>query len=146
MTGYYSKVGFSHYVWLFCEPMDCSLPGSSAHGISQARMLEWLAISFSRESSWPRDWTFTSCIEGGFFIAKPPGKPCWMWLVVCLFFKQICSPHWAVNSKGHRIFLSRTEHKLLLNGWMEEKMDIFNNSYARQLGLSGRKFLEDEVN
>ena len=51
-----------------------------------------------------------------------------------------------MNSKGHRIFLSRTEHKLLLNGWMEKKMDIFNNSYARQLGLSGRKFLEDEVN
>lgn len=51
-----------------------------------------------------------------------------------------------MNSKDHRIFLSMTEHKLLLNGWMEEKMDIFNNSYARQLGLRGRKFLEDEVN
>ena len=37
--------------------MDCSLPGSSVHGISQAKILEWVAISFSGESSWPRDWT-----------------------------------------------------------------------------------------
>ena len=37
--------------------MDCSPPGSSVHGISQARMLEMIAISSSRESSWPRDWT-----------------------------------------------------------------------------------------
>ena len=44
-------------VWLFCNPMDCNLPGSSIHGISQARILEWVAISFSRGSSWPRDQT-----------------------------------------------------------------------------------------
>ena len=37
------------------DHMDCSLPGSSAHGISQARILEWVAISFSRGSSWPRE-------------------------------------------------------------------------------------------
>ena len=42
--------------------MDCSLPGSSIHGISQARILEWVAISFSRVSSWPRDQTCVSCI------------------------------------------------------------------------------------
>ena len=40
-----------------CNPMNCSLPGSSVHGISQAKILEWVAISFSGESSWPRDWT-----------------------------------------------------------------------------------------
>ena len=44
-------------VWLFCDPMDCNHPGSSVHGISQARVLEWVAISFSRGSSWPRDKT-----------------------------------------------------------------------------------------
>ena len=38
-----------------CDPMNCSLPGFSVHGISQARVLEWIAISFSRESSQPRD-------------------------------------------------------------------------------------------
>ena len=43
--------------------MDCSLPGSSVHGIFQAKIPEWVAISFSR-SSWPRDWTWVSCIVG----------------------------------------------------------------------------------
>ena len=45
-----------------CGPMDCSLPGSSVHGIFQARRLEWVAISFSRVSSPHRDWTCVSCI------------------------------------------------------------------------------------
>ena len=43
-------------------PYDCSLPASSVHGIFPARILEWLAISFSHESSWPRDWTCIFCI------------------------------------------------------------------------------------
>ena len=45
-----------------CDPMDCSLPGSSVHGIFQARVLEWIAISFSRGSSRPRDPTQVSRI------------------------------------------------------------------------------------
>ena len=45
-----------------CDPMDCSPPGSSVHGILQARILEWVAISFSRGSSWPRDQTRVSYI------------------------------------------------------------------------------------
>ena len=45
-----------------CNPTDCNPPGSSVHGILQARILEWAAISFSRESSQPRDWTSLSCI------------------------------------------------------------------------------------
>ena len=48
-------------VWL-CIPMNCSPPGSSVHEISQARILGWVAMSFSRGSSWPRDRTRTSCI------------------------------------------------------------------------------------
>ena len=47
--------------------MDCSLPGSSVHEILQARILEWIAISFSRGSSWPRNRTRGSCIAGRFF-------------------------------------------------------------------------------
>ena len=46
---------------------DCSLPGSFVHGILQARILEWVAIPFSRGSSQPRDWTQVSCIAGRFF-------------------------------------------------------------------------------
>ena len=47
--------------------MDRSQPGSSVQGIFQARILEWVAISFSRGSSWPRDWTQVSCIVGRHF-------------------------------------------------------------------------------
>ena len=50
-----------------CHPMDCSPPGSSVHGILQARILEWVAILFSRGSSQPRDQTQVSHIAGGFF-------------------------------------------------------------------------------
>ena len=47
-----------------CDPMDCSPPGSSIHGILQARVLEWVAIPFSRGSFQPRDQTSVSCNEG----------------------------------------------------------------------------------
>ena len=46
-----------------CDPMDCSLPGFSVHGTLQARGLEWAAISSSRGSSWPSNWTHVSCIS-----------------------------------------------------------------------------------
>ena len=45
------------------DSMDCSLPGSSVHGIFQARILGWVFTSYSRGSSWPRDWTYISCIS-----------------------------------------------------------------------------------
>ena len=50
-------------------------PDSSVQGILQARLLEWVATSFSRGSSPPRDWTHVSCLVGRFFTAEPPGKP-----------------------------------------------------------------------
>ena len=53
-----------------CHSLDCSSPDSSVHRISQARILEWVVISFSRGSSWPRDQThvsWVSCTGGGFF-------------------------------------------------------------------------------
>ena len=51
---------------ILCNPMDCSPSGSSVHGIFQARILEWVAISFSRRSSWLRDWTQLSHIAARF--------------------------------------------------------------------------------
>ena len=62
-------------VQLSCNPMDYSLPGSSVHGISLARILEWVASSFSRGSSRLRGQTHVSCIAGVFFTTEPPGKP-----------------------------------------------------------------------
>ena len=52
----------------FCDPVNCSLPGSSVHGILQARLLQWVAVLSSWGSSRPRDRTCISCIAGGFFI------------------------------------------------------------------------------
>ena len=58
-----------------CDPMNCSPRGCSVHGISQASILEWVAISFSRGSSLPRDQTQVSCLAGGFFSSEPSWKP-----------------------------------------------------------------------
>ena len=64
-------------VWL-CNSLDCSPPGSSVHRILRVRILEWVAMPFSRGTSQPRDWIHvpcTSCIAGRFFTAEPLGKP-----------------------------------------------------------------------
>ena len=62
-----AKVLVSRLCPTLCNPLDCSLPGSSVHGILQARILAWVAISFSRESSQPRKWTQDSRTAGIFF-------------------------------------------------------------------------------
>ena len=62
-----------------CDLMGCSPPGSSVHGILQARILEWVAMSSSRGSSWPRGGTHVSYVslhwQAGSLLAAPPGKP-----------------------------------------------------------------------
>ena len=59
----FNDVGMlSHSVVSDCDPMDYSLPGSFFYAVFQARILEWVAISFSRRSSWPKDQTHISCI------------------------------------------------------------------------------------
>ena len=58
-----------------CDPMDCSPPGSSLHGIFPARILEWVAMPSSRGFPSPRNWNCVYCLAGGFFTAEPPGKP-----------------------------------------------------------------------
>ena len=58
---------------ILCDSMDCTIPGSSVHGISQARILEWVAIPFSRGTSWPRDWTRVS--RTPVRPSESPGKP-----------------------------------------------------------------------
>ena len=62
-----SKSEVAQLCLTLCDPMDCSLPGSSIHGIFQATVLEWVAISFSRGSSQPRDQTQVFCIAGRHF-------------------------------------------------------------------------------
>ena len=75
--------GLKHQEWnevaqlcpTLCNPMDCSPPASSIHGIFQARVLEWGAIAFSRGSSRLRDRTLVSHFAGRGFTSEPPGKP-----------------------------------------------------------------------
>ena len=55
--------------------IDCSLPGSSDHGILQARILEWVAMPFPKESSWPRDWTQVSHIASRLFTIWATKEP-----------------------------------------------------------------------
>ena len=62
------------------DPKDCSPPGSPGHGILQARLLEWIAIPFSREASRPRDLIQVSCIAGILFTIWATGKPYTVWI------------------------------------------------------------------
>ena len=78
-----------------CNPVDCSPPGSSVPEISQARIPEWIAISFSRGSSQPRSLV-SPVLAGGFFISVPPGKSQIVLLPLLFFFflsakKRTCS-------------------------------------------------------
>ena len=68
LTRQKKKVSVSRFVIpTLCDLIDCSPPGSSVHGILQARIQKWVAISFSRGSSGPRDHTLVPCIAGRFF-------------------------------------------------------------------------------
>ena len=76
-------------------PLDCSPAGSSVHEIFLARVLEWVAIIFSRGSSWPRDWTRTSCIFSiGRWILywNPLGSPGFRCCVVCSVISDCFNP------------------------------------------------------
>ena len=66
----------------FCDPMDYSLPGSSVRGILQARILEWVAIPYSRGSSRPRDQTWVSGIAGKIFTVWATREGPWFFKVV----------------------------------------------------------------
>ena len=67
------------HIWLFCDPVDSSLPRSPVHGILKASILEWVANPFSRGSSRPRDWTQAACIAGKFFTVEQSGKSWRKW-------------------------------------------------------------------
>ena len=62
------KVIVTHSCLTLCDPIDCSLPGSSVHGILQARILEWVGVPFSKGSSLPGDQTWVSCTAARLFI------------------------------------------------------------------------------
>ena len=125
------------HVWLFCDPMRCSPPGFSVHGISQARILEWVAISFSRGSSPPRDGTHVSCIAGRFFTTEPNGKPTqivFYLITICFptlntlyghltlgYLWSLCSKPILCNFSYSNFVLNCKSDKNLLKLWCAEK-------------------------
>ena len=80
------------------ESVDCSLQASSVHGILQARVLEWVAISTSKGSSHPgieQESSTSPILAGAFFTTEPPGKPhnaAYCLIYHCWFFQLIANP------------------------------------------------------
>ena len=109
-------------VWLLsptlCDPMDYSLPGSSVHGIFQASILAWVAISFSWGSPWPRDWTKVSRIACRFLTTETPGK-CTNW---------IQEQKQKVNPKQQNFTLSPA-------WWSRVRLGMHGGRVFRQMGL-----------
>ena len=81
-----SKVKVAQSCLTLCNPMDCSLPGSSIHEILQARILEWVAIPFSGRSSQPTNQTQVSHIAGGFFTIWAIREALYMCILFQIFF------------------------------------------------------------
>ena len=74
----FTRVSVAQSCPTLCDPMNCSPPGFSVHGMVQARILEWVAIPLSRGSSQPRDQTLVSCIAGRLFTVWATGKSFFM--------------------------------------------------------------------
>ena len=99
--------------------MDCSQPVSCVHGILQVRILELVAILFSRRSSWPRDQIHISCLAGRFFTPELPGKPIYMYK-----YKYI---HVFI----HRLYLGNIKKKHMNSGrfWENKLGDLVKGGY-----------------
>ena len=112
------------------DPMDCSLPSSSVHGILQERILEWVAMPSSRGSSQPRNQT-RICIAGRFFTSEPPGKPCMITLLsafkgTSMLFSIVATPLFIpTNSAGEFSFLHTLSSIYFLFFDNNRKSDIY---------------------
>ena len=88
-----------------CNPMDCSLSGSSVYGIFQARVLEWIAISFSRGSSQPRNRIWFPAFQADALASEPPGNASFILRTLLMHY---CVPwpsrHWLTPPAWHTLF------------------------------------------
>ena len=99
-----------------CNPMDCSPPGSSVYGILQAKILEWVAISFSRRSSQPGTEPISPALQADFWLLHHLGSPhCFMLLLLQLLLSHIsrvrlcATPQTAAHQAPPSLRLSRQE-------------------------------------
>ena len=95
-----------------CNPMDCSLPGSSVHGTFQARIMEWVAISFSREYSRPKDQTQVTCIAGRFFTVWATREAQLFFLCLPMYIFAVNTSHFVSLLILHPTFLPCPTHLL----------------------------------
>ena len=119
-----------------CDPMDYSLPGSSVHEISQARTLEWVAISFSRGSSWPRIKPESPALAGAFFTTEPPGKALSSSTFLFFFYLFFLCLHLSRQQEGQQQKRMK-ENQLKFNLWnhgvlgLNETLDfIYSNPFV----------------
>ena len=105
---------------ILCNPMDCSLPGSCVHGISQARILDWVAISFSRGSSQPWNRTLISYIAPG---------------IVCLPGTAVNTVHTYHTQRVYSVFNSHNSlTRQLLPAWEKWCLEIMQIIQSHQPG------------
>ena len=142
------------HVWLLshfshvqlCDPMDCSPAGSSVCGtqILQARILEWIAITFSRGSSQPRDWTLVSCIDRQILYH------CTTW--EAQIYKKIINMYWKSSSWSSSktgIIISQCKCVLKKGKYLDLQRIITNwsitnaNSYGNRMSLLSTSQRED---
>ena len=88
-----------------CDPMDCSLPGSSVHEIFQAIVLEWVAISFSRGSSQLRDRTWASrIVDRCFYRMSHQGSPTLSRTIINIYYNLINTFNWWQNRPNSNFY------------------------------------------
>ena len=123
-----------------CYLTDCGLPGSSVHGILQAKILEWAAISFSRGSSWPRNQTQVSCIADRFFTNWATREAnCFVNFCICFKFFLIRSQIFSICIHLLEICYTTTSPHcsftfLYENTWKKQPMK--RRRHLKMLGLS----------
>ena len=113
-----------------CDPMDCSPPGSSLLGIFQARILEWVAIFFSRGSSRPRDRTCVSCISGRLFTiwaTRERGNFLRLVGLISVCYKHNWGILYQAVGRSHAI-----QHKWCRIKWFPKKLDSVFQCQARR--------------
>ena len=106
----------------FANPMNYSPPGSSAHRISQARILEWAAISFSRGSSWPRDWTCISC------------------------FGRLVFYHWATREAQFCLYPLPYSDSLYFKMPFQRTIIIYDNPFPQESDLFEEQYEDKAIN
>ena len=103
-----------------CNPTDCGLPGSSVRGISQARILDWVAISFSRGSSWPRDQTRVSCTGRWILYHQPTREALTQigYFKKCVKEKSLERGQFQVKRYQTQVLMDMYHGATALNHWM----------------------------